>query len=94
MNQYKSKYTQNESLLEQKENENKTLREARNVSEEKYKYLDNLVNIQDEKIKAMKNAKEIYKNAFFESEKLFEIYVKDKKLKDLINFNSNFVDPN
>lgn len=94
LNQYKSKYTQNESLLEQKENENKTLREARNVSEEKYKYLDNLVNIQDEKIKAMKNAKEIYKNAFFESEKLFEIYVKDKKLKDLINFNSNFVDPN
>ena len=42
----------------------------------------------------MRNAKEIYKNAFFESEKLFDIHVKDKKLRDLINFNSNFVDPN
>ena len=94
LNQYKSKFTQVQAVLEQKENEIKILKEAKTISEEKYNYLNGIVKLQDEKIIAMRNAKEIYKNAFFESEKLFDIHVKDKKLRDLINFNSNFVDPN
>lgn len=94
LNQYKSKFTQIQAVLEQKENEIKILKEAKTISEEKYNYLNGIVKLQDEKIIAMRNAKEIYKNAFFESEKLFDIHVKDKKLRDLINFNSNFVDPN
>ena len=94
LNQYKSKFTQTQAILEQKENEIKILKEAKTISEEKYNYLNGIVKLQDEKIIAMRNAKEIYKNAFFESEKLFNIHVKDKKLRDLINFNSNFVDPN
>ena len=60
---------------------------------EKYKYVNSLVTIQDKKIKDFKLARDNYKNAFLESEKLFQMYVKDKNLRNLINFNNNFIDP-
>jgi DNA repair exonuclease SbcCD ATPase subunit len=88
--QYKNKFdllnTKNEQLSE----EIKALEKKKDVSEEKYKFVNNLVNIQNEKIEKLKNAKNIYKNAFSEGEKLFDAYVKGKKLRDLINFNNNF----
>ena len=88
--QYKNKYNLLNTKNEQLSEGIKILEKKKDVSEEKYKFVNNLVNIQNEKIEKLKNARDIYKNAFSEGEKLFNAHVKGKKLRDLINFNNNF----
>ena len=88
--QYKNKYSLLNTKNEQLSEEIKSLEKKKDVSEEKYKYVNNLIIIQNEKIEKLKNARNIYKNAFCEGEKLYNSHVKGKKLRDLINFNNNF----
>ena len=88
--QYKNKYNLLNTKNEQLSEEIKSLEKKKDVSEEKYKYVNNLIIIQNEKIEKLKNARNIYKNAFCEGEKLYNTHVKGKKLRDLINFNNNF----
>jgi hypothetical protein len=67
-----------------------TISHSRDVLLEKNKYLDELVRNQYEQISNIRNAKERYKNAFLEADNLFGKYVKNKNLRELINFKENF----
>ena len=91
--EYKNKYLQNEEKLKDIDQQIKINEHARNVAEEKYKNLNNLYKLQEDKINSLKIAKNIYKNAVNDSEKIFEKYSNGKKLKELINFKNNFLDP-
>ena len=91
--EYKNKYLQNEEKLKDIDQQIKINEHARNVAEEKYKNLNNLYKLQEDKINSLKIAKNIYKNAVNDSEKIFEKYSNGKKLKQLINFKNNFLNP-
>jgi serine/threonine protein kinase len=89
---YKQKYTQDSYLLDKMKQQVTTITHSRDVLLEKNYYLDDLVKSQYEQITSIKNAKERYKNAFFEAENLFNKYVKNKNLREMINFKENFPD--
>jgi serine/threonine protein kinase len=67
--------------------EKETLNQIKQVLEEKNNNLENYLRNVNEKVIQLSDFKEKYKNAFLEAEKLFTKYVKDKNLRDLINFN-------
>ena len=75
--------------LEQKIN---LVAENKKVTEEKYKYQRVLTNSLNEKIEEIKQAKQMYKNFFLESEQEFKKYLPDKNLRELVHFDK-FVDP-
>ena len=87
---YKQKYTHDAYLLNKMKDEVTTISHSRDVLIEKNKYLDELVRNQYEQISNIRNAKERYKNAFLEADNLFGKYVKNKNLRELINFKENF----
>jgi hypothetical protein len=84
---FKSKYNSEKYEIEKLKKEKETLQNIKNVLDEKNTYLDNYVKNLSDSLMNVTESKERYKNAFLESEKLFNKYVKDKKLRDLINFN-------
>jgi len=63
------------------------LSEKTNTNLEKNNILEKLTSNQQDYIQKLADSKEKFKNAFLESEKIFQRYVTNKKLRDLINFN-------
>jgi hypothetical protein len=90
---YKHKYNQGDNQIAKLTNDLNRAIQTNAICEEKNKYLNDYINMQNEKMNNMRTAKEIFKNSFYESEKLFKANVKNKNLRELINFKENFVDP-
>lgn len=83
---FKQKCNQEGYQLSKLSNDITTLTHVKNVLEEKNSYMESYIKSQNESVENLRNAKERYKNAFLEAEKLFSKYVKDKNLRNLINF--------
>jgi serine/threonine protein kinase len=66
--------------------EKETLNQIKQVLEEKNNNLESYLKNVNAKVIQLSDFKEKYKNAFLESEKLFSKYVKNKNLRELINF--------
>ena len=66
--------------------------ESKNVAEEKFKYQQTYANTINEKYTKCRQAKETYKNFFLSAEEIFNKYVKNKDLRELIYFN-DYKDP-
>lgn len=92
LSQYKKKFNQDKNELIKLKNENSTLIKSREVLIEKNNYLESFISTQNDVLSNLRVAKENYKNAFLESEKLFQKYVADKNLRQLINFKYNIVE--
>jgi serine/threonine protein kinase len=89
---FKQKYSQDVYLVAKMKDEMIALTHSRDVLIEKNSYLDGLVKSQYELLSKFKNAKQKYKNAFIEADNLFCKFVKNKNLRELINFKDNFSD--
>lgn len=83
---YKQKVNQDSYLISKLTSQKETLSQTNSVLEEKLNYLENFTKMLNESLQKTKSIKESYKNAFLEAEKLFQKYVKNKNLRDLINF--------
>ena len=80
------------NIIDDLEQKISLVEENKKVTEEKYKYQRTLTNTLNEKIEEIKQAKNSYKNFFFESEKQFKKFLPDKNLRELVYFNK-YVDP-
>ena len=84
---YKQKCVTLESTVNKLKDDLKIISEKTNTNYEKNNILEKLTTNQQEYITKLADSKEKFKNAFLESEKIFQRYVSNKKLRDLINFN-------
>jgi chromosome segregation ATPase len=80
------------NIIDDLEQKISLVEENKKVTEEKYKYQRTLTNTLNEKIEEIKQAKNSYKNFFFESEKQFKKFLPDKNLRELVYFNK-YIDP-
>jgi serine/threonine protein kinase len=84
---FKQKCVTLESTVNKLKEDLKILSEKTNTNSEKNSILEKLTSNQQDYIQKLADSKEKFKNAFLESEKIFQRYVTNKKLRDLINFN-------
>lgn len=87
---YKQKYNQDAYMLNKLTEEREILLSAKKIYEEKNFFLENYIKSLNETVDELKNSRDKYKNAFSDSEKLFIKYVKNKNLRELINFKETF----
>jgi serine/threonine protein kinase len=83
---YKTKATVENYQLNKLNSEKEALTQLKQVLEEKNNNLESYLKNISEKVTQLSDFKEKYKNAFLEAEKLFAKYVKNKNLRELINF--------
>lgn len=86
LNIYKKKYNQEAYLIDKLKEEKDTLTTFKRVYEEKNNFLESYLKSLNETLEETKYSREKYKNAFSDAEKLFVKYVKNKNLRELINF--------
>jgi hypothetical protein len=82
----KKNYNQDNYLIQKLKEEKETLTNFKRVYEEKNIFLTSYLKSLNETLEEVKYSREKYKNAFSDSEKLFMKYVKNKNLRELINF--------
>jgi serine/threonine protein kinase len=83
---YKTKVNAEYQQINRLKAEKESLSLVKQVLEEKNNNLENYLGNLNERVLRLSDLKEKYKNAFLESEKLFTKYVKNKNLRELINF--------
>jgi hypothetical protein len=87
---FKQKYNQDAYLINKLQEENETLITSKKIYEEKNYFLENYLKNLNETFDELKICRDKYRNAFSDSEKLFIKYVKNKNLRELINFKEGF----
>jgi serine/threonine protein kinase len=83
---FKTKASVENYQLTKLNSEKEALFQIKQVLEEKNNNLENYLKNVNEKVFQLSDFKEKYKNAFLEAEKLFTKYVKNKNVRELINF--------
>lgn len=83
---FKQKYNQDAYLINKLQEEHEILFSSKKIYEEKNYFLENYLKNLNETVDELKISRDKYRNAFSDSEKLFIKYVKNKNLRELINF--------
>ena len=86
LNNLKKNYNQDNYIIQKLKEEKEALSNFKRVYEEKNNFLTSYLKSLNETLEETKYSREKYKNAFSDSEKLFIKYVKNKNLRELINF--------
>ena len=84
---FKQKCVTLEATINKLNEDLKILSQKTTTNLEKNNVLEKLTTNQQEYIQKLSDSKDKYKNAFLESEKIFQKHVTNKKLRDMINFN-------
>ena len=87
---FKQKYNQDAYMINKLQEENEILITSKKIYEEKNYFLENYLKNLNETFDELKICRDKYRNAFSDSEKLFIKYVKNKNLRELINFKEGF----
>ncbi len=87
---FKQKYNQDAYLINKLQEEQEVLVSSKKIYEEKNYFLENYLKNLNETVDELKSSRDKYRNAFSDSEKLFIKYVKNKNLRELINFKEGY----
>lgn len=87
---FKQKFNQDAYLINKLQEEQEVLVTSKKIYEEKNYFLENYLKNLNETVDELKISRDKYRNAFADSEKLFIKYVKNKNLRELINFKDGY----
>jgi len=87
---FKQKYNQDAYLINKLTEEREILITSKKIFEEKNLFMENYLKNLNETVDDLKASRDKYRNAFSDSEKLFIKFVKNKNLRELINFKDGY----